>query len=520
MKKIKKAIINWRILLLLFFLMISLLAIDYQLGEAGIAITNIELNSSAARAGMLSPQENVKPTDREQILSINNQQVRDIASFFEETEKVEEGNTLRIKTNKREYVLLKSSDDVGIALAEGAKTNIRKGLDLQGGTRVVLEPKGEVSKNDVQDIIDVMEKRLNVYGLSDLSIRSSSDLEGNDFILIEIAGASKEEVKKLIASQGTFEAKIRDEIVFSGGKKDITNVCRFDGTCSGISSCAPSPEGYACRFSFEISLSQEAAKHHADITKNIPVNVSISGDRVLAETIDFYLDNALVDSLQISENLKGQVATNILISGPGLGATQQEAINDASKNMNELQTVLISGSLPTEVGIVQLDSISPVLGKAFTKNTLFVFFIALIGVTLILLLRYRSLKIIIPVVITLLSEIIIILGLATLFKNNLDLAAIAGIIAAVGTGVDHQIVILDEMMGKGSSDSNMTQKMKGAFFILFAAFATTSAAMLPLLWAGAGLLTGFALVTIAGAAIGVFITRPAFAALTKILLED
>ena len=241
---------------------------------------------------------------------------------------------------------------------------------------------------------------------------------------------------------------------------------------------------------------------------------------MLAETIDFYLDNALVDSLQISENLKGQVATNILISGPGLGATQQEAINDASKNMNELQTVLISGSLPTEVGIVQLDSISPVLGKAFTKNTLFVFFIALIGVTLILLLRYRSLKIIIPVVITLLSEIIIILGLATLFKNNLDLAAIAGIIAAVGTGVDHQIVILDEMMGKGSSDSNMTQKMKGAFFILFAAFATTSAAMLPLLWAGAGLLTGFALVTIAGAAIGVFITRPAFAALTKILLED
>ena len=52
------------------------------------------------------------------------------------------------------------------------------------------------------------------------------------------------------------------------------------------------------------------------------------------------------------------------------------------------------------------------------------------------------------------------------------------------------------------------------------AYATTVAAMLPLLKAGAGLVTGFALTTIAGITIGVLITRPAFAAIVEVLLEE
>jgi preprotein translocase subunit SecD len=41
----------------------------------------------------------------------------------------------------------------------------------------------------------------------------------------------------------------------------------------------------------------------------------------------------------------------------------------------------------------------------------------------------------------------------------------------------------------------------------------------PLLFAGAGLLKGFALTTILGISIGVFITRPAYAAAVEILLK-
>ena len=53
-----------------------------------------------------------------------------------------------------------------------------------------------------------------------------------------------------------------------------------------------------------------------------------------------------------------------------------------------------------------------------------------------------------------------------------------------------------------------------------AAYTTTVVAMAPLMFAGAGLLKGFALTTIIGVSIGVFISRPAYAATIEILLKE
>jgi len=120
------------------------------------------------------------------------------------------------------------------------------------------------------------------------------------------------------------------------------------------------------------------------------------------------------------------------------------------------------------------------------------------------------------------AEVTMILGVAALTGWNLDMAAIAGIIAAAGTGVDAQIIILDGVMKKKSDEyqANWKQKIKDSFFIIFAAYATVVVAMLPLFNAGAGMLRGFALTTIVGVTIGVLITRPAFADFIKGLYED
>ena len=62
--------------------------------------------------------------------------------------------------------------------------------------------------------------------------------------------------------------------------------------------------------------------------------------------------------------------------------------------------------------------------------------------------------------------------------------------------------------------------MKNALFIIFAAFATTIFAMIPLLFAGAGLLKGFAITTMIGVTAGVLITRPAFAVTVEYFLKE
>ncbi|MBS3112127.1 protein translocase subunit SecD [Candidatus Woesearchaeota archaeon] len=518
--KLRKILKQPRVMILLFVLLSSFIAIGHQFESNGVSISFVEKNSTAEIYGMENPESNIQPVKREKIIEINKNKILNLKDYATEISKIKEGETIEIKTNKGTYTLLKDEKDLGITVTEASTSNIRKGLELQGGTQVLLKPEKEITDQEIKDIIDTMENRLNVYGLSDLKIKEAKDLTGEKYILIEIAGATKEEVKDLIGSQGNFEAKIGNEVVFKGGKQDITFVCRNDGTCSRISQCNPSAGGFGCQFEFEISLSNDAAQKHAEITKNLEIITSEGGSRVLEKNIDFYLDGKQVDSLQISESLKGQKATRITISGPGLGVTEAEAINNAIKNRDKLQTVLITGSLPTKLEIIKLDYISPTLGKSFLNNAILVGILAALAVGLVIFIRYRKLKIAIPIVLVVLSEIYLILGLSALFKYNLDLAAIAGIIASVGTGVDDQIVITDEVLSKSQSAGNWKNRIKNAFFIILIAYATTVAAMLPLLRTGAGLLTGFALVTIAGVTIGVFITRPAFASIIKVLLEE
>jgi preprotein translocase subunit SecD len=169
--------------------------------------------------------------------------------------------------------------------------------------------------------------------------------------------------------------------------------------------------------------------------------------------------------------------------------------------------------------MVKIDTISPVLGESFIMNALMIGVIATVAVTLIVFIRYRRLVVSIPIMIIMISELFIMLGVAALIGWNLDVAAIAGIIIAIGTGVNDQIVIADETLSGGARVrySSWKERLGKAFFIIFTAYFTIVVAMLPLWFAGAGLLKGFALTTIIGVTVGVLITRPAYAKIVEIL---
>lgn len=518
--KLGKILKKPRVMVLLFFLLMSFLAINPQFSTSGVAIKSIEQNSSAEFAGIIPPDPDDPSTALERIIKINDQEISTLEEYSAIIEQISLNEKITITTNENTYFLLKT-DNLGIEVQTASTSNIRKGLDLQGGTRVIVKPTEKVTEQDIDDLIKVMEFRLNTYGLQDIDLRKANDLLGNNYIIIEMAGATKQEVAELIGSQGVFEAKIKEEVIFTGGKEDISSVCRNDGTCAGIRDCSEVSDGYTCRFEFRITLTQKAAKSFAGITEDIPVNFSTTGEEYLSEKLDFYLDGESVDSLNIAADLKGVEATNILISGPGFGETENEAIQTAQKQMEKLQTLLVTGSFPFQLEIVKSDAISPVLGQEFLRNAIIAGLFAVLAVALVVFIRYRKFKIVIPMIITALSEIFIILGFAALFRYNLDLAAIAGIIAAVGTGVDDQIVIVDEALtGESEQIYQWKEKIKRAFFIIMAAYATTFVAMLPLWFAGAGLIRGFAITIVVGITIGVFLTRPAFAAMIEELVKE
>lgn len=186
---------------------------------------------------------------------------------------------------------------------------------------------------------------------------------------------------------------------------------------------------------------------------------------------------------------------------------------EAVAELNRVAILLKSGKLPVSVSVGSISTISPTLGGGFLNYSAIAGFAAIITVAGVIFIRYRKIKIAFPIMITLVSEIFMILGVASLIGWQLDLPSVAGIVTAVGTGVDDQIIIVDEVLRKEEEDRilSIAAKIKRAFSIIFMSAGTIIFAMAPLLFMGLGILKGFAITTIIGVFVGIFITRPAFA---------
>ncbi len=450
------------------------------------------------------------------ILEINNYSLENY-TFSEIRDSIEPKQRIEIITNQGDYIFL-TGENLGISVTSVSKTNLKTGLDIQGGARALIKAEKKLDAREMVELKSIIEQRLNTYGITDILIREASNpFTGEQFLVIELAGATPKDLEDLVAKQGKFEAKIGNTTIFIGGKGDITFVCKDDATCAGIEQCSQTSQGESCRFRFELDLSPKAAKKQAEATSHLSENIT-SGESYLNETLDLYLDDKLIDTLLISSDLKGKETTKVVISGSGFGNSRESAVKDAQENMKKLQTILITGSLPYKLNIEKLDTISPTVGKEFSRSILIAVVIAFLAVCLIIYLRFKKPKFFIPVVITIVSEIVLILGIAAIIKWNIDLPSIAGIIAAIGTGVDDQVVMLDE--SEVSKSFSLKERIKRAFFIIFAAYAVALVSLLPLWFAGAGLLRGFALTTAIGITVGVFITRPAFADILKRITKE
>ncbi len=507
----KEMKLGFRIWLLIFILLASIASIFVSSGDInafkeGVLITSVEQNSTAFEQGLRKGMV---------IISIDNQQVKNVQDFTNLMQsKYISGQNIKTIIQTEEFEAILFTDHAPeITVSEIPTTDLKLGLDLAGGARALVRAENvSLTKQQVNELVDVTQNRLNEFGLTDMQIMPVSDLSGNNFMLIEIAGATPNDLEDLISKQGVFEAKIGNQTIFEGGARDIVSVAR-SGTQSGITSCKQqSADNHFCNFRFAIYLSEEAAKKHAEVTSTLAINYTAQGD-YLEKPLDLYLDEKKVDSLRISSGLKGMETTQISISGSGSGPTQADAYDNAEKEMSKLQALLITGSLPYKLEIVKLDTISPLIGKEFIKTILIAGLVTLLAVAILIFVRYRNIKSSLALVLTSFSEVIIILGIASFIEWNLDLPSIAGILATIGTGIDQQIIILDE--ASKEKEMNIKQRLKRAFAVIIGAYFTAVVALLPLLWAGAGLLKGFAITTIIGITAGILITRPAFTEIIK-----
>ncbi len=593
----------WRIWILVIMVIASVLAIglkDYPYGRNGVEVSYVS---------DISPAKNILEQGM-LITNLNGEKVDDVDDWKNKITEIKNQN-VSIKVNGKTYEFY-VNETFGVDVMEMERLNLEFGLDLRGGTRIILKPvESNVTEEDIIQIKSTLETRSNAYGLREINFYSVKGIDGSYYIQVEAAGIKKDIVDELLSTQGNFEAKILKPVELDGNtgtmqlgesshavtivsndtvKIDDIEVATAESfTLDGIdfqyinkteenaffmalvysgddielvysdpqhSGIIPQTNGF--QFYFGVLVSEEGAQRFADVTTGISSYIDMnSGERYLDSSIYLYLDGKLVSELRISEDLGGKVYQSPQIQG------FRESKEDAIEEKLKLQTILRSGALPVKLETVSVDIISPTLGTDFFSSAIFAAGFGALVVFLIVFFRYKKIKIAVPMVFVAFSEVLIILGIAAtgdsliwmialllnfmlittawwkkheidiyawvgallipligMMSWTIDLPAIAGIIAVIGTGVDHQIIIADETIaGKKEKVYDLKEKIKRAFFIIFGAAATTIVAMVPLMSIGIGLVRGFAITTIIGVLVGVLVTRPAYARIVEGLVK-
>jgi len=548
-----KLLKDWRILLLISLVVISIISI-MPTSQEGVIVKSV--SSDSPFIGKVVAGDRITWVNEKTISEPN-----DLYKFDNYT------GVLRFMTNGRLELANIERPGLKIVVDEPPSSRLKFGMDLVGGTRVLLKPAGNISDAIIQQIISTLETRINVYGLREAKFQSVSDVEGNRYVQIEMAGGSKSEVEDLLSKQGVFEGKVarivelknntgsfwskevtyvdNESIKIDGSNVKLNGTFMIDGVNfefmnatkdsavflaevfkgSDIKSVCMQEQAGICtsrlieqkdgwQFMFQVFVSQEGAERFAKVTKDMKVIVDPnSGDSYLDGKMILLLDNKLITSLNIASELAGKAYTEPVITG-----FRQQKV-DAQDEKLMLQSILQSGALPTALEITRIDQISPSLGQEFLNSAVIAGLASVLAVGMIVTVRYRKWKIALPMTLTMMSEAIIILGVASWINWTIDLAAIAGIIATVGTGVDAQIMIVDELRLGERKVYTLKQKMKKAIFIIFTSASTVIAAMTPLLFIGIGVMRGFAVTTVLGVLIGIGIARPAFGKIVEAVLE-
>ena len=224
----------------------------------------------------------------------------------------------------------------------------------------------------------------------------------------------------------------------------------------------------------------------------------------------------LLSSPRLVAEITGGVPNyGYMITGNGQGSGQAR-IDSAAAEVKSIESVLKGGALPVQISIGSTTSIPAPLGSEFLKMSVIGALVALLVISLFVAIRYRTLKVILPIIFILLSEMTILVAIIGSF--TIDLGAMAGIIAAMGVSVDAQILITDELLKKDEHDH--TKKLNRAFSIIMTNATVAIIAMLPLLlFSGLVEIIGFATSAILGALLGALISRPAYGAIVEKLFD-
>ncbi|KXB93526.1 export membrane protein SecD [Veillonellaceae bacterium DNF00626] len=345
--------------------------------------------------------------------------------------------------------------------------HIRQGLDLQGGTHIVMQAEdteqNKVTPEAIVQVINIMQKRVNEMGLTEPIIQR----EGARRIIIELPG--EKDPKKAIETIGkTAVLEFKDE----EGNVKLNGEDLKD---------AKEQLGQNKQPVVSLQFSSEGGEKFARLTSaNIGRHIGI------------YLDGELLTNPVVNEAITGGAAV----------ITGQRTLEEAK----DLAILLRSGALPVKVSTLEVRTVGPSLGQDSKDKSMVAFTIGLTLVVLFMLAIYRISGFVADT--ALLVYVLILLSILYLLHATLTLPSIAGIILSIGMAVDANVLIFErfkEEIAEGKILKLAVQAgFKRAFVTIFDANMTVIITSCILFFLGSATVKGFAFTLGLGVAVSMF----------------
>ena len=361
-------------------------------------------------------------------------------------------------------------------------------VDLGNSLELNFSKQGLVElKNSSQDqALEIVRRRIDEIGTNEPNILK----RGNDRVLVELPGLDDpKRIKSLLGKTANLTFRF-----VSNDNQDSFGVEKLKHE-NGID------EDFVSK---RIILSGDNlldAQPRMDNQNNETV-VSFTLDRVGAKR--FGKATSANIGRQLAIILDGKIISAPVIRDTIASGSGQISGGFTFQSATDLSLLLRSGALPAPLNIIEERTVGPDLGQDSIDAGMIALIIGFLLVIIFIFIKYKIFGLITNI--TLIINLLILLGILTLFEATLTLPGIAGIILTVGMAVDANVLIFERIKEELKSENNNiiafdSGYVKSRTAILDANITTLLAAII-LFFMGSGPIKGFS-VTLG---VGIFTT--------------
>ncbi len=312
----------------------------------------------------------------------------------------------------------------GLTVGGFERIAMRLGLDLRGGSRLVLEadPPADYS-GDIGQALDVamsvVERRVNAFGVSEAEVQRAS---GNR-LTVQVPGMSLTDAQNLIGKTAQLEFRVvsdQNEVVPATGV--------VDGETLTMSGQYLKNNTYPSQFGTSFAVNFETTSRGSKIMEQLTNRAISYAESDPRRLLLIYLDEEEISRATVQSVIsdKGQIT----------GQPSFSSANDLSKQLN-------AGALPIPLKTIQAQEVSATLGEDSVKDSVHAGEVGLLAVALFMVLYYRLPGLLAAIALAVYTSLT--LAVFKLWPVTLTLSGIAAFVLSVGMAVDANILIFERM---------------------------------------------------------------------------